>query len=234
MPDVPLTGSVGANAQNESADVIAVKRRFHEIGFDWLDESGTADGEFKRVIRLFQAIKSGRGEVAGQNGLIDVDGETHLWLMAANCPRWQMIRESAAHVGFVKLIQPGDDHDFGTDWLFQSIVGAGAAYHRDHLAAHPKASRIVINDVSPAKGGNSPEHLGHETGLMCDNQLPHKDGRAGGITYRDAAYDRAACRRMLIALREQPLANQDKIFFNDPELIDAGLSIYEPDPLQAE
>jgi hypothetical protein len=85
---------------------------------------------------------------------------------------------------------------------------------------------------------------GHETGLDCDFRLPRKSSTrgqsiAGEITWckKDQAgkittdsdgnpilhddYDRDAMRAMLQALTAQPL--YDKIFFNDPVLIQEGL-----------
>ncbi len=166
MPENSLSGSVGAEGANHSNDARAVRVRLRELGFSWLNESDSVNAEFTRTIRLFQGVKSGLSSGSGLDGRIDVGRDTHLWLHAANSPRWQEIRESPGDLGWMKLFQAGDDHNFGTDWLFQTIVAAGVKYHGDHLAAHPHDSLIVVNDVSLTKGQNTPEHAGHETTLI--------------------------------------------------------------------
>jgi hypothetical protein len=218
MATLQLTASVGNGGKNESADVSRVIARFVELGFDWLS-GGSSLSQLTRAIRLFQGIKDGDSSIGGNDGRIDVGGGTHRWLEAANAPRWMKVVPPSQHgEGWRKLITAGDDHDYGTSWLVDTVTSAGRLYLANHLTAHPKASLIVVNDVSPHHGGPTNDHAGHETGLMADLQLPKKNGSAGGIDYWDSDYDRSAARQMILAFRAQKLARGSRIFFNDPVL----------------
>lgn len=89
MPEIPLQGNVAANGLNLPDDVIAVKNRLVELGFDWLANTGTKVGSLTiHTIKLFQAIKKGPNTVEnGHNdGLIQVGKEAHKWLPANNAP----------------------------------------------------------------------------------------------------------------------------------------------------
>jgi hypothetical protein len=226
MPALPLNRSVGRNGDNAPEEVRLVRRRLHELGFEWLDDSTKADDDLTETIRLFQAIKSSASVVAGQDGRIDPGAITHRWLQARNSPRWMKIVESPGDTGWEKLID-GDRHDFGTNWLQDVIVTAGVRYSEAHLSSHTHTAKIVVNDISRPRGGDTTEHEGHETGLMSDLRLPRKDGGSGGITWQEKSeYDQVATRAMLEAFRdafaEHKLAGS-LVFFNDPALIIEGL-----------
>lgn len=226
MPAVPLQRSVGLNGANQPEDVIAVKNRLIELGFDWLAPASATVGPLTlKTIKLFQAIKNGLDVVNNlrNDGVINVGGDTHRWLQAANAPRWrQMPLGSEAEGYFNSEVEDGtDNHDFGTNWLADTISETGATYRDSFLGAHPNAALLTVNDASKPQGGDTPAHAGHETGLVCDIRLPRRDGGVGGITTRDASYDRAAMRMMLIAFRGQPLF--ERIFLIDDQLISEGL-----------
>jgi hypothetical protein len=176
------------------------------------------------AIKLFQSIKNGRSSVGG-NGRVDVNGDTHKWLEAANAPRW--IRMSADGMGFknIELLQKDDDHDYGTDWLDTTIRRAAVDYQQAYRN-QAQASLITVNDASPAKGGDTPDHTGHETGLDIDLRLPKKNHGGAvleGRTYRSADYDQAAAREIIKAFRKQDLVDKERIFFNDPTLVAEGI-----------
>lgn len=216
--NIPLTGSVGTAGQNRPQDVLTIKRRLTELGFDWLSITSTVDSGLVSTIRLFQSIIQGHTKVIG-DGRIDVNGLTHTWLQAANTPNWQQMPASAPAQGFrnFELEDTADTHDYGVNWLADSLLNAAQVYHNDYLVSHPHAALLTLNDTSLPRGGDTPNHAGHETGIASDLRLPHKDGTSGGITYENADYDRMAARAMIIALRNQPLAHI--IFFNDKVLI---------------
>lgn len=222
-----ISRSVGAQAVNEAADVMAVKTRLSELGFDWLEPTAEVDAETIRTIRLFQAIKNSFNRVSDprNDGRIDPGGDTLRWLQAANAPRWLRMPAGSAEQGFVniELLQTSDQHDFGVSWLAETIVAAGAAYRRDHLLLHPGAALLSLNDISLPRGGDTREHATHESGLSVDILLPRKDGRAGGITVDSPQYDRDAMRAQLKAFLTQALAS--RALLSDQRLVAEGLCI---------
>lgn len=224
MPKLVITNSVGRNGVNNPADVIKVKTRLIELGFDWLTPNESVGQLTITTIRLFQAIKNGSDTVEpGTDGLVDVGQSTHRWLEAANAPRWQMMPAGSTAEGFIndEIANTGDTHDFGTNWLADTLRAAGASYRDEYLNDHPGAALLRINDTSLPRGGNTPNHAGHETGLVCDIRLPKTDGGVGGITVSSSNYDRDAMRAILKALKNQALA--DVILLNDATLRSEGL-----------
>lgn len=215
---INLIGSVGRGGVNHSEDVKKVKNRLRELGFTWIGTSNSIDTGTIQAIRLFQSIIVGESNVLG-DGRVDLGGLTHSWLQASNAPRWQIMPTSAKANGFInfELGDTSDNHDFGTDWLARTILAAAQDYQQTHRNANPSATPLVINNVSLPVGGDTPTHAGHETGLMCDVLLARKDGDFGGITFRDAIYDRQAMRAIIHSIRRQKLVRA--VFFNDPTLI---------------
>jgi len=225
MP-IEIQNSVGSQGANNSDDVRAVKTRLIELGFDWLNSEGVIDKVDQltiATIKLFQTIKSGLNVITG-DGRIDVNGDTLKWLQASNAPRWQEMPAGSPEEGFVndELKDHNDHHDFGTNWLADTLRGAGAKYKADFLSVHPGAAVLSINDTSLPRGGNTPAHATHESGLASDIRLPHKDGTVGGgFTVAQTAYDRSAMRAMLIAFLAQPLGK--RVLLNDSVLRAEGL-----------
>jgi hypothetical protein len=216
---INLKGSVGAGGKNDPDDVFALKSRLIELGFDFVKLSREMDGDTIKTIKLFQSIKDGHNTITG-DGLVEVDKDTHKWLNASNAPSWQTMPQGTPAEGFfnVERTELSDHHDFGTGWMAATIKEIAATYLGDHLAAHPGAALLTINDVSLPRGGDTPDHEGHESGLACDCRLPLKDGTTPpGTTFRSGNFDQDATRAMLIAMRKHPLVTQ--IFFNDPDLI---------------
>jgi hypothetical protein len=222
---ISIDGSVGLNGVNNPEDVIAVKARLIELGFDWLVPDRAMGPLTIQAIKLFQAIKNGFNRVSDprNDGRIDPNGESHKWLDASNAPRWQLMPAGSRAEGFVNdnLKDLSDQHDFGTSWLAQTLGGAGATYRDKYLSEHALAALLTVNDVSLPRGGDTPMHATHESGLACDLRLPRKDGKVGGITVAEAAYDRDAMRAMLRALMAQKLAS--RVLLSDHVLVAEGL-----------
>ena len=63
---------------------------------------------------------------------------------------------------------------YGTDKLVRLLVGVIG----DYRAAHPKAPRVVVGDISRRGGGEIDEHVSHENGLDVDVYYPRRDGKA--------------------------------------------------------
>lgn len=221
-PIVNIGKSITTAAASDETDVNLVKRRLFELGFDWISSDKKLDKMTIEIIRLFQSIINGHHSISG-DGKIEVGKTTHLWLQAANAPRWQTMPAGSQAEGFInfELSDTKDTHDFGTSWMAETIKSAAAHYRDNYLRANTSAALLTINDVSLPHGGNTPDHSGHEAGLACDLQLPRTDGKAGGITYRDSIYDRNAARAVLQALKAQ--ANVTNIYFNDSTLAREGL-----------
>jgi murein endopeptidase len=68
---------------------------------------------------------------------------------------------------------------WGTDGLIRTILRVA----RDHRAAHPKAPRLAIGDLSRPRGGDFGKrygilgHVSHQNGLDVDVYYPRKDRR---------------------------------------------------------
>lgn len=226
MPKVKIENSVGLDGVNDENDVQIVQERFVQLGFDWLGVDGKAGPQTTSVIRLFQAIKNGLSDVdsSKNDGLIEVGKATHLWLEAANAPHWQLMPGGSKEEGFINdevLSQTSDNHDFGTDWLADTLSDTGAEYLESYVADNPDAAVVTINDTSVPRGGDTPHHAGHESGIDCDIRLPRKDGGAGGVTVSSSNYDRNAMRAMLQAFKDQKLF--DLVYLNDTTLQNEGL-----------
>ena len=222
---IDLTGSVGANGgDNNPADVRKVKERLVDLGFNWVGRNSTVDSETIRTIKLFQSIINGRTIVAG-DGRVDVNGVTHKFLQAANAPRWQEMPLGSSAEGFINYDHrvQGDNHDFGSNWMIETIQEAGKLYKTNYRNANLSAALIATNNLSVPRGGDSPFHNTHESGLSCDIVLPRTNGTSGGITFQSSSYDQDAMEAMLRAVQQQNKYQIKQIFFNDPTLIILGL-----------
>jgi hypothetical protein len=220
-----ITNSVGHNGANNPNDVLAVKTRLVELGFSFIAADSQVDSKTIQAIKLFQAIKSGFTIWKGRpDGRIDVNGDALKWLQAVNAPRWVRIPDGSTAEAFVNhnLTQPGDEHNFGTDWLMETLRATAASYKANYLSGHSGAAIMHINDASLPTGGDTDAHAEHESGLQSDLLLPRKDGGAGHTEVTQlSVYDRNAMRAMIVAFRAQPLANQ--VFLNDTVLIGEGI-----------
>lgn len=218
---INLSGSVGSGGVNKEADVKAVKKRLHELGYTWVGDpnSKTITTGTIQAIKLFQSIIAGGSTLAG-DGRIDIGGPTHRWLQATNAPVWKTMPASDPTISFRnhEKDETHDDHDFGTDWLAETIRKIAEDYHNTHRSANPGAAPFALNDVSRPHGGDTPDHAGHETGLMCDVFLPRKDGKFGGIDFTSPNYDRSATRALIKSMRRQKWVRA--VYFNDSTLMD--------------
>ena len=223
--DVPIFAPVGASrvtpaVPNKPEDVKAVKQRLRDLGFDWIPDTDKMDTLTIHTLKLFQAIVRDKDKVkieTGVDGIVDPNGFTHKWLKSDNAPKWMLMPASGTGFkNYERVEQVQDDHDFGTDWLAETIKGAGKHYNTNYLAANASASLIVVNDSSRDCGRDTKDHKGHETGSMVDIRLPKKDGTAGGITVADGTYDRDAMRAIITAFHNQ--SNFQKARLNDATL----------------
>ena len=115
--------------------------------------------------------------------------------------------------------EPGNTESWGT-------AAAVSALTRASQAVYPSYGRIAVGDLSHIHGGDIAGHASHEVGLDADLRLitTSRDQCSSPTAYTDADYDRAATRQLILQLRA---TGQVKvIFFNDPVLINEGLTQY--------
>ncbi|HUP54713.1 MAG TPA: penicillin-insensitive murein endopeptidase [Methylomirabilota bacterium] len=107
--------------------------------------------------------------------------------------------------------------------------GTGAAIGQVEAAAANVVElghgRVAIGDIGLEHGGDIAGHETHERGLDVDVR-PMRNARdqcRTGVNYRSSAYDRAATRDLVVAVRATAKGHVKLIYFNDPVLIREGL-----------
>ena len=219
-----LGASVGSGGSNRASDVKLVRDRFRALGYTFIRSNSINDLIY--AIRLFQSIIAGSTRVVG-DGRIDVNGGTQRFLEASNAPRWmKMPGRGVGFYNYEVLDQPNDYHDYGIDWISNVIRAAGIHYELTHRKGNSNIAPMAVNDVSLTRGGQTPDHYGHQSGNAGDIILPRTGGRFGFITYNSADYDQAATEAILRALRAQPWVDKNTLYFNDPVLRNKGLCRY--------
>lgn len=91
--------------------------------------------------------------------------------------------------------------------------------------------RVGLGDASFEHGGDIPGHASHEVGLDIDFWPIRTDSAqctAGRITWQSGTYDRAATRALVQAIRATAAGHVALIYFNDPTLINEGLTTQYP------
>lgn len=127
------------------------------------------------------------------------------------------------------LCNQDPDGNGEADWGTASAVGqleAGAA-----AFAESGNGPLPVGDLGFEHGGDIPGHGSHDVGLDADVwPIRTDDAQCDGdrITWRDAEYDREATRQLAEDLRAAAPGHVVLIFFNDPELIAAGLTTEYP------
>jgi len=96
------------------------------------------------------------------------------------------------------------------------------------IVARAGHGRVAVGDVGFEHGGPIPGHTYHQHGLEADIRPMRTAGNQcrTGVSYRSAAYDRAATRALVEAIRATAPGHVRVIYFNDPVLIKAGLTRY--------
>jgi len=86
--------------------------------------------------------------------------------------------------------------------------------------------RVAVGDVGFEHGGDIPGHVTHEQGLDVDvRPMRRAENQCSYATsYRSSAYDRAATRALIKAIRAAAPGHVRLIYFNDPVLIGEGLT----------
>lgn len=123
-----------------------------------------------------------------------------------------------------------DPDDNGTaDWATGAAIGQLEAAARTFAATGN--GRLPIGDAGFEHGGDIPGHASHEQGMDIDVWPARTDSAqctAGRITWRSSTYDRAATRALVKAVRAAAPGHVRLVYFNDPVLIDEGLTTQYP------
>ena len=112
--------------------------------------------------------------------------------------------------------------DWGTAAAIGQIEAAAAAFVP---LGH---GRVAIGDVGHEHGGDIRGHVSHERGLDVDIRPIRRAGDQCryAVDRRSSAYDRAATRDLVRAIRATAVGHVKLIYFNDPVLIREGLTTW--------
>jgi peptidoglycan hydrolase-like protein with peptidoglycan-binding domain len=110
--------------------------------------------------------------------------------------------------------------NWGTSSATAWVEAAGAAMVKAGYG------RVAVGDVSLEHGGDIAGHESHERGLDVDLRLMRdaNDQCSWGSNYRVSSYDRTATRALVKAIRATAPGHVKLIYFNDPVLINEGLT----------
>jgi peptidoglycan hydrolase-like protein with peptidoglycan-binding domain len=106
-------------------------------------------------------------------------------------------------------------------------AGVGQLERAARVFAGTGQGRIPLGDFSLEHGGDIAGHASHEVGLDVDVWPIRTDSAqctAGRITWQSGTYDRAATRQLVQAVRSSAPGHVKLIFFNDPTLVNEGLT----------
>jgi hypothetical protein len=197
---------VTLQAGDEGEAVKALQRQLNEKRLAKLDLTGTFDAATKSAVRAFQ-----------KHAHLDVTG-------IASPTTWRAL---IAHFELPVWSKRMCDYSVGNgaaNW------GTGAAIGQLQAAAEVVVGkghgRVALGDVSLQHGGDIPGHQFHEHGLEADLRpmRTNKDQCTWGVNWRWSTYDRAATRDLIRAIRSTAPGHVRLIYFNDPVLIDEGLT----------
>jgi peptidoglycan hydrolase-like protein with peptidoglycan-binding domain len=120
---------------------------------------------------------------------------------------------------------PPPNANWGTAELISTLEAAGRAM------VQAGYGQVAVGDLSYEHGGDHPEHNTHEVGLDADLRMMRKanDQCSSPSTWRSTAYDRAATRALVKAIRAATPGHVKEILFNDPQLIAEGLTVFRAD-----
>lgn len=112
-----------------------------------------------------------------------------------------------------------------------TAAGIGQLERAVQVFAGTGQGQVPLGDFGFEHGGDIPGHASHEVGLDVDLWPIRTDSAqcsAGRITWQSGTYDRAATRQLVQAIRNAAPGHVRLIFFNDPTLINEGLTTQYP------
>jgi peptidoglycan hydrolase-like protein with peptidoglycan-binding domain len=125
----------------------------------------------------------------------------------------------------VGLCNQDPDGNGDADWATGAAVGQLEEAIR--VFAQTGQGQVPIGDAGFEHGGDIPGHASHQDGMDVDLwpiRTDHAQCSAGRITWESPEYDRAATRQLAQAIHDAAPGHVQLIFFNDPVLIEEGLT----------
>ncbi|MER7245939.1 penicillin-insensitive murein endopeptidase [Kribbella sp. NPDC000426] len=123
--------------------------------------------------------------------------------------------------------QDPDGNDTAANWAAAAPIAQLEAAAKS-FTSHGK---IPYGDAGFEHGGDIPGHASHDNGMDIDIWPIRTDNAqctAGRITWESPTYDRAATRQLIQAVRAAAPGHVKYIWFNDPTLINEGLTMNWP------
>ena len=201
--------AVGPHSKNDPADVRIVQRLLNETGGFALPVTGTCDKATAEAVVKFQS-----GFDPKPDGRVNPGGITIERLQSLG----PIEMPAGGGRGWYRY-ETGDEHKsrymhFGTANTVQAVLDVART-----VALNMPGYAIGVGDLSSAAGGNLGRHKSHLHGINGDVRPFRKDGGHLGVTYHEPTYSR----EKTPLLAKSFLAHQsvNKIYFNDPDIIDA-------------
>lgn len=200
-----LVGPVGPGAAREP--VLTLQRQLNEKRAAGLTVTGTWDGATASAVRAFEHHVG-----------LTVDGiaDYYVWrYLVAHYDRPTFSSKALCDYNL-----ENGPANWGTGAAVGQIEAAGA------VMVAKGYGRVPVGDISFEHGGEIPGHVSHERGLDIDLR-PIRDNRdqcRWGTNWRYTTYDRTATRALVRAIRAAAPGHVKLIYFNDPVLVDEGLT----------
>ncbi len=188
--------------------VLALKTQLNAKRRAGLSQASSFDGATRDAVRAFQ-----RHMGLPATGVADAN--TWRYLI------WHFERPDFGRAGLCNYNGGSPRADWGTAAAVAQLEAAAALFNRR------AGGRIAVGDIGFEHGGPINLHQTHQDGLDIDIALVRRDGRQcsrPGISYLSRQYDRAATREMLSAIHDALGPRLKLIYFNDPQMIGAGLA----------
>jgi len=125
--------------------------------------------------------------------------------------------------------QDPDGNGAAANWAAAAAVAQLEAATRSFASTNQ--GQVGYGDAGFEHGGAIPGHASHDNGMDIDIWPIRTDNAqctAGRITWESATYDRAATRQLVQAVRAAAPGHVKFIWFNDPTLINEGLTAQWP------
>lgn len=142
---------------------------------------------------------------------------------------WRNLIWHYAYPSFTHMCDKDPDGNGTANWGTGSAIGQLEAAVASFAATGN--GKVPLGDVSFEHGGAIPGHSSHRLGVDVDIWPIRTDSAqctAGRITWQSSTYDRAATRALVQRIRSTAPGKVVLIFFNDPVLINEGLTTQYP------
>jgi len=138
---------------------------------------------------------------------------------------WRNLVWHYAYPSFASMCDQDPDGNGTANWGTGSTIGQLEEAARSFGTSGQ--GKVPLGDVSFEHGGDIPGHASHELGVDADIWPIRTDSAqctGARITWQSAAYDRAATRTLVQAIRSAAPGHVALVYFNDPVLIAEGLT----------